>query len=147
MTSSGWRGTLTDRDKEYDMDIKRIDKYTIRMGGRTIRADQTQEERIRNMDEEAQERFVKIMGGQVATEDPYYLGAKTFSMEVEVKGVDPGVLGLLTGGVLGTPPPPSFSIEVRAPIKRTFWQWLIRKPCQYNHYFIPNAVMGEVDDA
>ena len=64
---------------------------------------------------------------------------KPFSVEMTFAAVDPEVLGILTGGALGAPTPPTFSIEVTSPIKRTFWQWLTRKPRRYQTIYIPNA--------
>lgn len=67
----------------------------------------------------------------------------TGKMDITFRSVDPELLGLLTGGVMGTPPPPTFAIEVTTlPRGRTFWEWLRRKPrhlgsCTY----IPHARM------
>lgn len=65
----------------------------------------------------------------------------SMSMEMAFTNVDTEVLGILTGGVLlgKKPPLPTFAIEVCTPIKRTFWQWLRRKPVQYTRYYIPHA--------
>lgn len=66
------------------------------------------------------------------------------SIELETREVDPDLLGLLTGGVLGNPlPKPTFAIEVHHPIKRTFWQWLTRKPKKWRTIHIPNARISE----
>lgn len=67
---------------------------------------------------------------------------KPFTMEFTLAEVDPAVLGILTGGVMGSPPEPTFAIEVHAPIKRTFWQWLRRKPRQWTRTYIPNATVS-----
>lgn len=62
-------------------------------------------------------------------------------MEVTFGDVDPEVLGILTGGALGTPPEPTFSVEVAVPARRrTFWEWLRRKPRHLAaFYYIPQA--------
>lgn len=67
---------------------------------------------------------------------------KPITIDFTLQDVDPEVLGILTGGVMGTKPEPTFALEVVAPIKRTFWQWLRRKPVQHMRYYIPNATMG-----
>lgn len=72
---------------------------------------------------------------------------KTLSMEMTFGTVNAEALGILTGGVMGTPPPPSFALEMWAPIKRTFWQWLRRKPRQYTRYYIPNARLTQEEDS
>lgn len=80
------------------------------------------------------------------TEEPATVGhdwLKQITVEFTAHDVDPAVLGILTGGALGTPPPASFAIEMWHPIKRTFWQWLRRKPRQWQRYYIPNARMAE----
>lgn len=60
-------------------------------------------------------------------------------VEVTFAQVDPKVLGILTGGVMGEKPAPTFSVEVVSPVRRTFWQWLRRKPRQHRRIVIPNA--------
>lgn len=70
---------------------------------------------------------------------------KSVSAEVTFQGVDPEVLGLLTGGVLGSAPEPTFAVEVHAPIKRTFWQWLRRKPKRWQYTYIPHARLTQED--
>lgn len=67
------------------------------------------------------------------------------TLDMTFGDVDPALLGILTGGVMGTPPEPTFALEVYTPIKRTFWQWLRRKPRLWNYVCIPNATMGEPD--
>lgn len=73
---------------------------------------------------------------------------QTHSMKVEFGNVDPEVLGILTGGVLGKTPAPTFAIEVISPgRKRTFWEWLRRKPKHLPyHAFIPNARLAEKEE-
>lgn len=66
-------------------------------------------------------------------------------MEVTFSEVDPEVLGILTGGVLGTTPQPTFAMEVTTAIKRKWWEWLLRKPRRYQTIYIPNARL-ETDD-
>lgn len=61
------------------------------------------------------------------------------TVEMTFAAVDPAVLGILTGGVIGTPPPATFALEAVVPIKRTFWQWLRRRPRQHRRILIPNA--------
>ena len=67
-------------------------------------------------------------------------GFKPLSVEIEFCNVDPAVLDILTGGPLSEP---VFSVEVFHPIKRTFWQWLRRKPKRYQHVIIPRARIEE----
>lgn len=62
------------------------------------------------------------------------------SSEIEFCAVGPEVLDILTGGPLSKP---EFSVEVVTPIKRTFWQWLLRKPKQHRTYYIPRARIEE----
>jgi hypothetical protein len=69
---------------------------------------------------------------------------RRYTLEFAVATVDPDLLGLLTGGAVGTPPPPSFSLDVAYPIKRTFWQWLTRRPRQYRRVVIHNARLDVV---
>lgn len=70
---------------------------------------------------------------------PDYL--RTVSVEFTSMDVDPELLSILIGQ-----PKPDFAIEIHAPVKRTFWQWLRRKPPLWNHWYVPNVKMGEVDD-
>jgi hypothetical protein len=63
-----------------------------------------------------------------------------FEVEITFCQPSPEVLNLLTGGAFDTNTPSlPVSIEIVAPIKRTFWQWLLRKPQQYRTYYIPRA--------
>lgn len=64
------------------------------------------------------------------------------SMEVTFQDVDPATLGLLTGGVIGEAPP-EFSIEVHHPVRRTFWQWLLRRPRRWRRVHVPRARLTE----
>jgi hypothetical protein len=68
-------------------------------------------------------------------------GFEPLRVEIEFCQVDPGLLDVLTGGVFETAP--VFAVEVHAPIKRTFWQWLLRKPRQHRTYYIPRAKIEE----
>lgn len=61
------------------------------------------------------------------------------SVEIEICAVDPAVLDILTGMV----DEPVYSVEVFYPIKRTFWQWLLRKPKPYQYAIIPRAKIEE----
>lgn len=63
------------------------------------------------------------------------------TVEMTFKDVDPEVLGILTGGVMGSPSAPEFSIEVHSSgRRRTFWEWLRRKPRHLPyHAYIPHA--------
>jgi hypothetical protein len=66
--------------------------------------------------------------------------------EIEFCQVDPELLNLLTGGAFDKDTPteqPSFAVEIVRPIKRTFWQWLLRKPRQYQTIYIPRATIEE----
>lgn len=65
---------------------------------------------------------------------------RTFSMDIEFATVDPDLFAILTGTA-----PPTFAVEVTTPIKRTFWQWLFRRPVQYSVIYIPHATIGEVN--
>jgi hypothetical protein len=79
---------------------------------------------------------------------------KPITLEVEFQDVNPAVLGILTGGggVYGMrafgSEEPTVSIDFHYPIKRTFWQWLTRKPKRWGHTLIPHARLttGEDDD-
>jgi hypothetical protein len=71
---------------------------------------------------------------------------KPITVEMTMVDVDPAVLGILTGGVLGTTPKPTFAVEVHAPVKRTFWQWLTRKPKMWRHILIPHARIETGDE-
>jgi len=67
-------------------------------------------------------------------------GFENFEVKIEFCQVDHEVLNLLTGGAFDADAPSlPVSIEVYAPIKRTFWQWLLCKPRQYRTYYIPRA--------
>lgn len=70
---------------------------------------------------------------------------KPLVFEVEFQDVDPESLGILTGGVMGTPPAPTFSLDVTVPARRrTFWEWLRRRPRHLaTRYFIPNARLAQ----
>lgn len=57
------------------------------------------------------------------------------SMELTFTEVNPELIDLVTGGTAE----PITSLEVYAPIKRTFWQWLRRKPRQYRVVYIPSV--------
>lgn len=70
---------------------------------------------------------------------------KPITMEMTFHDVDPELLGVITGGVMGTPPSPTFSVTINSPVKRTFWQWLRRRPRRWQQIYIPHATMGEPD--
>lgn len=76
---------------------------------------------------------------------------KPFTMEVEFQGVSPETLGILTGGVYGMrtfgSDGPTVAVDFYYPVKRTFWQWLTRKPRQWQYVLIPHATIttGEAD--
>lgn len=44
-------------------EVVRVDKYNVRVGDVTVRADEFQEQVFRNMPDENLKNFVKIMGG------------------------------------------------------------------------------------
>lgn len=69
-----------------------------------------------------------------------------FTLDLTFAYPDPDLLGLLTGGVIRTPPPPTFAVEVVTPIKRTFWQWLRRRPVQHMRYVIPHARLAPEEE-
>jgi len=72
---------------------------------------------------------------------------KSLSMEIEFCDVDPDLLHLMTGGVLHPEAQPStVAVEVSTPVKRTFWQWLRRKPRQWCYLYFPNAKVEKDDD-
>jgi hypothetical protein len=71
---------------------------------------------------------------------------KRLSMEVTFAAVNPELMGILTGGVMGTSPAPTFSLEAVVPVRRTFWQWLRRRPRQHMRYVIPNARLTTPED-
>jgi hypothetical protein len=62
-----------------------------------------------------------------------------FEVEIQFCQPDPEVLNLLTGEAFEDSQTSACSVEIYAPIKRTFWQWLLRKPQQYRTYYIPRA--------
>lgn len=47
------------------------------------------------------------------------------SVEITLGQVDPELLNILTGSPITTN---LNEVEIRTPIKRTFWEWLCRKP-------------------
>lgn len=54
---------------------------------------------------------------------------KPLTVEVQFANPSPEVLGILTGGVMGEKPADTFSLDVFTPARRrTFWEWLRRKP-------------------
>lgn len=66
------------------------------------------------------------------------------SVDVEFKTPNPELLNLLTGGVLGkedSEPTGSLIAEYKVPLRRSFWQWLFRRPRQYMTHclYIPRA--------
>lgn len=65
------------------------------------------------------------------------------TVEFTMEEVDPEVVNLLWGAKPGTPikdaTQAGHSVEMTIPIKRTFWQWLLRRPVQYRRILIPNA--------
>lgn len=75
-----------------------------------------------------------------------YPWLKPIQVEMTFENVDPEVLGILTGGALGTPPTPTFSLEVTHQIKRKWWQWLLRRPKRYHRIVIPNARLATPED-
>ena len=69
---------------------------------------------------------------------------KRVTVDIEFKAVDPAVLGILTGGAIGTPPPsPTFSIDVLTPIRRRWWEWVLRRPRRYQRTYIPYATLAD----
>jgi hypothetical protein len=72
--------------------------------------------------------------------DPSAYMLKPVSMEITLGEVSPEVMALLYGApVEEVKPEPIFAIESWHPIKRTFWQWLRRKPRQWRRIYIPRA--------
>lgn len=65
------------------------------------------------------------------------------TVQIEFGAVDPKLLELLWGGAVDDRPAPVVSIEVLAPVRRTFWQWLFRKPRQWVTIFVPRATLEE----
>lgn len=54
---------------------------------------------------------------------------KPILLEVSFNEVDPNVLGIMTGGGLNSEPERTFSLDLFTPARRrTFWEWLRRKP-------------------
>lgn len=74
-----------------------------------------------------------------SSDEPFHF--EKSEVKIEFVAVDPELLDVLTGGVFETAP--VFSVEVHSPIKRTFWQWLLRKPRQHRTYYIPRATIEE----
>lgn len=73
-------------------------------------------------------------GAMTSSDKPF---SEEFEVKIEFRAVDPELLDILTGGIFETAP--VFAVEVHAPIKRTFWQWLLRKPRRYQNTYIPRA--------
>lgn len=73
---------------------------------------------------------------------------RRFTIGMSFNAVDPDVLGLLTGGVMGNPVGPTVSLETYTPARRrTLWEWLRRRPKHYAAYtFIPHARVTEVTE-
>lgn len=69
------------------------------------------------------------------------------TLEVTVQDVDPDLLGILTGGVMGNPPAPTFGIHVAYPARRrTLWEWLRRRPRHYaGAVYFPAVSLGDPD--
>lgn len=61
---------------------------------------------------------------------------KPMSMEVSFSNVDPEILNLMFGDA---PKEPVFSVEVWNKKRRTFLQWLLRRPRKYSYVAIPYA--------
>lgn len=65
------------------------------------------------------------------------------SLDYTLSDLDPELLNLLTGWTPGTERKQQVSIEIKQKIrvKRTFWQWLLRRPIRYTEQviFIPRA--------
>lgn len=77
-----------------------------------------------------------------ATNDSNPFDFRRLTIQCEFDDVDPEVLDILTGGAFvknGVQAQQTFSFEVLTPIKRTFWQWLRRKPRPVRRIYIPNA--------
>lgn len=80
--------------------------------------------------------------------------AKPITMECSFTDVDPDVLALLTGGLMGTLQPRTFALEViqQIPVRRrawrVVWEWLTRTPRQYTQHvtYVPHATMAERQD-
>lgn len=67
-------------------------------------------------------------------QEPLVTG-KRVSMEISLRDVDPELLALLTGGAIARPQ----NITIQHTKKRTFWQWLRRKPKVTRTLYLPNA--------
>lgn len=65
------------------------------------------------------------------------------SVEISFHEVDPEILRLLVGTALDGRPTPMSEVELIVPIKRTFWQWLLRKPKEYRAYYFPQVEVRE----
>lgn len=61
------------------------------------------------------------------------------TVKMAFTAVNPAVLGILVRQDRDAPPPPTFALEAVIPIKRTFWQWLRRRPRQHQRILIPHA--------
>lgn len=69
---------------------------------------------------------------------------KKVQIELTTYGVDPDLLKILFGGY--QPNGMHRGLTIYAPIRRTFWQWLRRRPIQQRVVHYPNVVFTEVDD-
>lgn len=68
---------------------------------------------------------------------------QSMTVEMTFGDVSPEVLEILTGGAFSAAPAPTFSVEVKTAIKRTFWEWLTRRPRRYHTVYIPHARLVE----
>jgi hypothetical protein len=64
---------------------------------------------------------------------------ESFSMEVTFCDVNPERIKLLTGQDLKKAEYPTFALEIWQTHKRTFWQWLRRRPKPVTRTYIPRA--------
>lgn len=65
----------------------------------------------------------------------------SFTMEVEFCQPAPELLNTLTGGTFNDTEAavPEYGMEMVVPVKRTFWQWLLRKPKKHRIIYIPKV--------
>lgn len=68
---------------------------------------------------------------------------ESIKMDVQFQEVDPELVALLTGS--GDYKPGTLhSLQVASPVKRKWWQWLLRRPREYRYLYLPSVKIGEV---
>jgi hypothetical protein len=71
---------------------------------------------------------------------------KKIEIELTKFEVDPELIQILTGSTDWNATNYEAGMTINTPIKRTFWQWLRRKPIQWSMTFIPAARVKFIPD-